>query len=162
MIFVNVAPPAPPTFGNFREGRAAGFEVELERELTSAVKATGTLSWVDARDDRNAAGVAQTPPVTANWLGNVALLVRPAARTVVGVRWSWVGERNTGRDNRGYQLVDLTVTQNDVLVPNLQLRAGVKNLANDDVRYFAQRADGGGTYLVYPGRTWFVQVAWNR
>ncbi|HKC25200.1 MAG TPA: TonB-dependent receptor, partial [Thermoanaerobaculia bacterium] len=167
MIFVNNSPQGPQ-FGNFREGRADGFELEWEREVTRAVKASATLSWVDAKDNRNAgpppsfAFVTQTPPVTVNWLGNIALLVRAAPHTLVGARWNWVGERNTGRDNRGTQLVDLTVTQNDFFLPGAQLRAGVKNLFDDDVRYFDQRPDGGGTYFRWPGRTFFVQLAFSR
>src|SRR5205085_4671087 len=69
MIFVNVAGGAA-RFGNFREGRADGFELEAEQELTRALKATATLSWVDAMDNRNQAPngtfVTQVPPVTAN------------------------------------------------------------------------------------------------
>ena len=88
MIFVNNGPQGPQ-FGNFREGRADGFELEWERELTRAVKATATLSWVDAKDNRNSgpppsfAFVTQTPPV---WQIALSLVLTLAA--IVMVTWA--------------------------------------------------------------------------
>src|SRR5258706_7607 len=149
MIFVNNSPQGPQ-FGNFREGRADGFELEWEREVTRAVKASATLSWVDAKDNRNAgpppsfAFVTQTPPVTVNWLGNIALLVRAAPHTLVGARWNWVGERNTGRDNRGTQLVDLTGTQTDCFLP------GGQPADQHEVEHHADAVDVGALAVLEP------------
>jgi len=159
MIFV--ANPATRSFGNVREGRSYGVELEWEQELLAALKAEANVSWVDARDDRGIPAVTQMPTPAAKWLWNAALLYRPAAGLVVGARWNHVGERAAPQENDGYDLVDLTVTQSRILVTGLSVSAGVKDLFGSAPTYAIQNPFGT-TFYRFPGRTFFVQVAFSR
>ncbi|HEV8269586.1 MAG TPA: TonB-dependent receptor, partial [Thermoanaerobaculia bacterium] len=114
-------------FDNGHKAQAWGVELEAERQIGERVKVTAQYSWVDSEDNRNFPRVTQTPPSRAPSLAGASVLVRALSRTLVGARWSLVGRRNVPNGD-GFNLVDLTVTQNELFVPGLQLRAGVKNV----------------------------------
>ncbi len=153
----------PTRFDNSRSGRARGFELEWEQQLTPSLKLQSNVSFTDAQDDRNDGSVLTTPGVVAEWLGNLSVLFRATPRLLLAGRATYVGDRSTPTDARGYTVVDVAVTRNDLLVPGLQLRAGVKNAFDDEPRYyFGGRPGLAGSYLTYPGRTLFAQIAFSR
>ena len=158
-------PPAPPpAFENRRRAEASGVEVEWEQEIARRIRLVGNVSYVHAEDDRNAAGTMSVPGPTVNWLGNLTVLCRVAPSTQVGLRWNHVGRRNAPApaDDAGYDLLDLTFTRSRLGTPGLQLRAGVKNLLDRDVRYlFPGRPNQPGNFLSFPGRTYFAQLGWT-
>jgi iron complex outermembrane receptor protein len=154
----------PPRFGNTRQARSFGAEIEWEQQLASSLKVQANVSWVDAEDDRNLSNEMTTPGVTANWLWNLGLLFRPIPALLFGARWNHVGSRNVPppADNKGYDLVDLTATVNDLAVKGIQLRVGVKNVLDSDLRYYNPGRPGQpGGFMTFPGRTYFAQLAWG-
>ena len=157
MIFVGPG----NVFDNTHSARSYGIELEAEQQVGRALKLQANVSWVDAKTDRNAARVSITPAPTASWLANLSLIFRATSRTLVAARWNHVGSRNavTG-DNKGHDPIDLTITQNDLFLPGLQLRAGVKNLFESEVRYFFEQPNVTEA-LTYPGRTFFAQLAFR-
>jgi outer membrane receptor for ferrienterochelin and colicins len=167
MIFVR--PPQPgispvPTFVNgFAHARAYGAELELEQELGRTVKAQANVSWVDAVDNRVFGNPAdRVPPPAADWLANAVLLWHPRPRTLVGGRWSFVGHRHGVTAVSSDNVLDATLTQNDVLADGLQIRAGVRNIFDHDPRYVFASPVGADSVATFPGRTFFVQAAFSR
>jgi outer membrane receptor protein involved in Fe transport len=153
----------PTRFDNSRSGRARGFELEWEQQLTPNLKLQSNVSFTDAEDDRNTERVLTTPGVVAKWLGNLSVLFRATPRLLLAGRATYVGDRSTPTDARGYTVVDVAITRNDLFVPGLQLRTGVKNAFDDEPRYYVGGRPGlAGSYLTYPGRTFFAQIAFTR
>ncbi|HEV8269587.1 MAG TPA: TonB-dependent receptor [Thermoanaerobaculia bacterium] len=158
MVFVF----GPGRFDNTKKARAYGFEIEAERQLGERLKAEANFSWTDSEDNRNPQAVTRPVAARATWLANFTALLRATPNTLVGLRWNHVGRRNTSTSAEGYDLVDLTATQNDLFVAGLQLRAGVKNVFDRDPVYLFPRPDGTVTAFDFPGRSYFVQVAFSR
>lgn len=147
-------------FDNDHDARAFGVEGEFETRIGSRLKAQMSLSWVDSKTNRNATHEWKTPPSKADWLGSFALTYRAAAKTLLALRLNHAGERNASEgQNGGYSLLDLTVTQQDLFLPGLQFRAGVKNVFNQRPRYLLEAPNSTET-ITYPGRTAFAQLAW--
>jgi iron complex outermembrane receptor protein len=134
---------------------AKGFELEWTQQVTPAVKVDANLSRTTTEDARiNFAPNAVSP----EWLGNLSLLWRPVAGIVVGGRLNHIGDRPNGD---GYDTVDFTASRQDLILPGLDLRAGVKNVLDDDVTYQMSVPQGVVT-TTFPGRTFFVQLSWRR
>jgi iron complex outermembrane receptor protein len=134
---------------------AKGFELEWTQQVTPAVKVDANLSRTTTEDARiNFAPNAVSP----EWLGNLSMLWRPVAGIVVGGRLNHIGDRPSGD---GYDTVDLTASRQDLIIPGLDLRAGVKNVLDDDVTY-QMSVPQGVVSTTFPGRTFFVQLSWRR
>jgi outer membrane receptor for ferrienterochelin and colicins len=157
MIFVRRA----GLFDNDHEARAHGFELEWEQQLAPSLKLQANLSAVDEEDDRNAAGITRPTPPSADWLANLALAWRITPRAFLTARWNHVGERHASREPRGYDLADVGFTWQDVWQEGLQLRAGVKNVLDSDLRYILSNPMGDNA-VQFPGRTFWVQAAFAR
>jgi iron complex outermembrane receptor protein len=157
MIFVR----SPGLFDNSREARAHGFELEWEQQLGARLKLLANVSWSDETENRNLQFVGRRSPVTAEWLSNLAALWRATPRTLVAARWNHVGDRGASAANDAYDLVDLTATRRDLFGGGLRLRAGVKNLLNHEVRYYAGLPNGVASFR-FPRRTFWVELAWAR
>jgi iron complex outermembrane receptor protein len=160
MIFVGATPGAP--FGNTRAGRAAGAELEWEQQLAERLKVTANLSWVDQQDDRNPQLTVRRSPAGARWLANAALLYRPVRRVMLSGHWNHVDRPSSTPEAKGYDVLDLGAGLHDVAIAGLQLRGGVKNALDAEVRYVSVRPDGTTDPFVFPGRTYWVQLAWGR
>ncbi len=148
-------------FDNDHKGKAYGFEAEWEGQVGPRLKLQANLSWVRALENRNPARVEQRVGASADWLWSVAALYRPWSKTLLTLRYSHVGDRNTASDPKGFDLVDLTATRNDVLVQGLQLRAGIKNIFKSEPRY-TFTTPFGTEYASFPGRAAFVQLSYTR
>jgi outer membrane receptor protein involved in Fe transport len=149
-------------FDNTAHAKAYGFELEWEQQILQNLKALANVSRIQAEDSRTPQRTDKTPAAKPDWLANLSLLFRPTPRTILAARWNHVGSRNAPAptDNAGYDLVDLTATQDDLFFKGLQLRVGVKNVGDDAPRYF-QEFPSGIAELTFPGRTYFVQGAFS-
>jgi len=140
------------------DARARGIEAEWSQQVTQAVKIDTNISHVNTQDPRNPKPL--TPDtVSSGWLGNVAVLARPMANVIVGARWSYVGDRVAGP---GFNLFDVTVSRQELFVPGLALRAGIKNVGNDRVTYLTQRPTGEVAVFEFPRRAAWVELSWRR
>jgi len=140
------------------DARARGIEAEWSQQVTQAVKIDTNISHVNTQDPRNPKPL--TPDtVSSGWLGNVAVLARPMANVIVGARWSYVGDRVAGP---GFNLIDVTVSRQELFVPGLALRAGIKNVGNDRVTYLTQRPTGEVAVFEFPRRAAWVELSWRR
>lgn len=149
------------TFSNSRKARAFGAELEWEQQVGERLKLTANASWVDEEEDRGIPQVLHASPAAAEWLGNVAVLFRATRRTLLAARLHHVGDRHLPTDPEGFDIVDLALTRSDLLAEGLQLRAGVKNVFDDEVRYVTVLPDRN-IVSTFPGRTFWVQVSLTR
>jgi iron complex outermembrane receptor protein len=142
-----------------KDAKAVGEEAEWSQQLGAAVKIDSNLSHVDTVDPRVSLTRDADNAVSPHWLGNLALFYRPAHALVVGARYHYVGDRPAGD---GFRTLDLTLSREDLFIRGLQIRAGVKNAADDKITYFTQRPTGDVVEFDYPGRSVWLQLSWKR
>jgi len=161
----------PDWFGydNGEDTRLRGVELEYRQRLGAEFKLDGNLSYMDARTLQSQRAVAGG----ARWLANLGLLWQPDERWTWALQGRYVGERERlALDPRGplgdHATLDLTATFRPA-PKGWTLRAGVKNLADADVRFPDQLTTDslGNLYLPYPGdypqpgRQWWLSVAYD-
>lgn len=153
MIYIDAA-----AFTADREGRAYGVEGEWERQLHPLVKALVHASWVRSDDSRNAAGVLEPGPTVPQWMGDLGAVVGPVAHTSLGVHWNHVAARTAARAN---DPIDLTLSREQLGLAGLTLRAGVKNILDQDILYVTH-SPAGTAVIEYPGRSVWAGVSYGR
>jgi iron complex outermembrane receptor protein len=136
---------------------ASGVELEYDRELAASWKLDANVSYVQTRDPR-AGSTPRENQVSAPLLSNLSIFYRPLPALVVTTRWNHVGAPAQGR---GYDLVHLTVSREDLFRRGLTLRAGVRNALDSDVTSYLQRPTGEVTETVFPGRSVWAQLSWR-
>ncbi len=99
-------------------------------------------------------------PATARWLANAGLTFEVQRDAIVGARLNHVENRAGG--GGGYDLVDFTVSRQDLVIRGLGLRAGIKDAFNDRPVYLNVPPVGPPQPLVFPGRSVWFQVSWKR
>jgi outer membrane receptor for ferrienterochelin and colicins len=150
-----------PFFRNYVDAQTEGVEVEVEREVTSALKLVANVSFADTEDGRVAVPPDDSPSFTEpDLLGNLALLYRPAPSSVVGGRWNHVGDREAPGDDE-YDIVELTYTHADLFAEGLSLRAGLDD-ALDEQQVSVRPNPFGVQLLRFPGRRLWLELEWAR
>ena len=141
-----------------QDARARGVELEWSRQLAPSWKIDANVSYVDTKDPR--AGVPlQGNQVSAPVLGNVSLFYRPLPGLVLSSRWNHVGDPAGGD---GYDLLDLTVSREQLFTPALSARFGLRNALDSDVTSLQQRPTGEISVTPFPGRSVWLQLSWRR
>ena len=81
---------------------------------------------------------------------------------MVSGRFQYVGDRDgsVNESINGYKSIDLTVSRMDFVKKGITLRAGVKNIFNDEILYLTQFPSGLGEDEFY-GRTFFLQLSYD-
>lgn len=140
------------------QAEATGVELEWAQQLTSRLKVDTNLSHVDTVDPRVLQPGDQPNPIAGEWLGNVSVLFQPFVRAMAGVQWNHVGDRSGGD---GYDQLDLSIAVRDLFVRGLDIRAGLKNAFDDEVRYLTARPNGEIASVLAAGRSVWIKVAWR-
>ncbi|MES9863973.1 MAG: TonB-dependent receptor [Candidatus Thiodiazotropha sp. LLP2] len=154
---------------NGEDARLQGLEFEYQHRLSNNVKLDGNLSYVDAHFKES----GEHLPGGAKWLANLGLIWKPLQDLSTAIQISYVGERHRSNlDSRNNlpatTVIDFTVGHHD-LIPGLQFHAGVKNLADEDVRYpqLLTTDFAGEAFLPYPndyprpGRRWWLSLNYD-
>jgi outer membrane receptor for ferrienterochelin and colicins len=142
--------------------KAEGVEAEWSQQIGVPLKVDTNVSYTETEDPR---APGPSFPRNANliapkWLGNLSLLYRPFSGLIIGSHLSHVGERPRGS---GFDLVDFTITKQDVGIRGLDLRVGMKNAFDQSVRYLFIRPNVDQTdTFVFPGRSVWMQLSWKR
>lgn len=143
-----------------------GGEIEIREVLNRLLTLDANLSYVDTELVDNKA----TVPGTRNWLANAALIYSPVAWTTMALQYRYVGEQERKEiDSRppaaDYQVVDFTLSL--FPLPGLTLRAGVKNLLDEDVLCASTPQSGIGYTQGYPNdlptqdQSWWLQCSYE-
>lgn len=153
-------------YTNKGEVGAIGAELEYARKFGRKLKLDSTLSYVEATDVDTHEHVADVGHVIAN----LGLMYRPWADYVFSAQYRYVGEKEREvADPRGdlsdYELMDVSAAVEDLFMPGLSGRAGVKNLFDADVRLPSPLVSFGGTLIPSypedyprPGREFWLQL----
>jgi iron complex outermembrane receptor protein len=158
-------------YENSGEGWHQGVELELERKINSNWKVDGNLSWIETHDKDNNHDLEGAP----EWLSNLSLTWQPHTGHTLTAHLRYVGDRKrSASDSRydleGFQAVDIIGNWRRVFSSDVNLRAGVHNLFDADIRYPASfDADirypaSPSTYSNdYPqqGRSWWLRLSQN-
>ena len=154
-------PGPPPAFGNGAKANSRGVEVEWEQRLSEKLKWSANLSYADASDTRSQSGLEGTPNGLAHWLGNVAVVGRPRRDLLVTGHLYRVGARATeAGDVDGYSAIDLSVSAFHLGAKGLTLRASIKNVLDDKVRYLLGLPSGTAVDE-HDGRSWRLQLSYQ-
>ena len=148
-------------FGNTREASAEGVELEWTQQITETTKLLAYVSTVDTEDNRGLTLTVHDSEAAADWMSDLALLLRPIPHTIFAVHWNHVGERQVAQ-GEAYDVLDVTATRQDLFIPGFAIRAGVKNALNTDVTYLGVRPNGVIDLREFGGRTWWVQMSFRR
>jgi outer membrane receptor for ferrienterochelin and colicins len=140
---------------------ANGAEAEWSQQIAAPLKFDVNVSYVATVDPRAVGPGAPRLPntVSPRWLGNVSLFYRPIRGLVVGSRLSHTGDRPAGRN---IDQLDFTISKEELFLPGLSVRAGVKNALDADVNYLTLRPNGVVDTSTFPGRSVWLQVSWKR
>jgi len=148
-------------YRNIAEGEALGFELEWEQQISEKVKWGANLSYATSEDTRSAELQTHTPPGMAEWMANAHCIARPLRNLLLGVHLNHVGERaGEGDDIEGYDTLDLSLSVFHLGIEGLSLRASVKNLFDDEVRYILDLPTEP-VINQYDDRRWGLQLAYQ-
>ncbi len=155
---------------NMDSVRLRGVQLELERQLVmNILKLDANISTVDNTNSSTNKAI----PGTAEWLINAGLIYRPFSFLTLAGQYRYVGKRlrepeDSREDLSAYHTVDLTGTVTDLPFKGFTIRAGIKNLFDEDVRYPAPLLKISGFHEPshpedYPrtGREWWMQVCYD-
>jgi len=152
-------------YSNSNGAMSQGVELEGEHWLTRNLKFSGNLTWLDTND----ASTNQPLTGAGHWLANAGLEYRVNQDISFGIRLREVGERSREvSDTRpvlnGYNVTDVSARMFNVAnIRGLTLRAGVRNVFNQDVRYPALSMQQGLYPDDYPrgSRQWWTLVSYS-
>jgi len=144
-----------------------GAELELEHQFFFPLKFDCNVSFVNTEDQDTHEELVGA----ANWLANVGLTYQFHRNITFALQYRHVGDRNrepedSRNDLDGYHMVNITGSLFNLGVRGLNLRLGVNNLFDDDVRYPAllNQTKTAPTYPDdYPGqeRQWWMKLSYE-
>ncbi|MCK4586193.1 MAG: TonB-dependent receptor, partial [Gammaproteobacteria bacterium] len=157
---------AANTYVNQGEAHTQGIELEYIRNFGQKLKVDANVSYMRPWDASSDALIADVAMLT----GNVGVMYHPEKNYSFSAQYRYVGERQResidARDElEGYQVVDLAASSSNVVVNGFTLRAGVKNLFDETIKYPSPMVNFAGSLLpAYeddyprPGREYWLQA----
>lgn len=164
-LIVFMDSPAYTGYGNSTGAMSRGVELEGEHWVTTNLKFSGNLTWLDTRD----ASTNQPIPGAGHWLANAGLEYRASRDLAFAIRLREVGaRRREAGDARntlgGYNVTDISARLFNLAgTRGLTLRAGVRNVFDQDVRYPAMSMQQGLYPDDYPRgtRQWWSMMSYS-
>ncbi|MDY7033898.1 MAG: TonB-dependent receptor [Thermodesulfobacteriota bacterium] len=148
-----------------------GVELELEHSFISdALKLDSNLSYADSADG----DMEQDLPEMADWIANVGIIYQPFKILSLALQYRYVSDlQGKSQDSSnlmpGYHTVNITFNLFNLGLKGLTLRAGIKNLFEEDIPYSSDIDNGyvsGSSYFSYPedspqARWWWFKVSYE-
>jgi outer membrane receptor for ferrienterochelin and colicins len=149
------------TYSNTGSTKISGVELELEHKLIDKFKLDSNISYSHSKNSLTGDSI----PEVAEWLGDLGIIFELNRDMAFNLQYSYVGKRNravtdTRKELKGYHTIDATVTLYSCLTPGLTLRAGMKNILNEDIYYAAPEYLYVNDYP-RPGREWWTKVSYE-
>ncbi|NLA74545.1 MAG: TonB-dependent receptor, partial [Deltaproteobacteria bacterium] len=149
------------TYSNTGGTTIAGAELEIELKFLERFKLDSNISYSHSRNSITRAPI----PGVAEWLADLGIIYEPERDMVFSLQYTFVGKRNraetdTRKKLKGYNTVDATINLYNCLTPGLTLRAGMKNILNEDVYYAAPENLYVNDYP-RPGREWWTKISYE-
>ncbi|MFH1495396.1 MAG: TonB-dependent receptor [Pseudomonadota bacterium] len=152
-------------YSNSSGAISQGVELEGEHWVTRDLKFSGNLTWLETRDKTT------NQPISGagHWLANAGLEYRASKDLAFGIRLREVGDRSReAGDLRptlgGYNVTDISARLfNLANTRGLTLRAGIRNVFEQDVRYPATSIHNGIYPDDYPrgSRQWWAMLSYS-
>ncbi|MCK4585900.1 MAG: TonB-dependent receptor, partial [Gammaproteobacteria bacterium] len=150
---------------NQGEAHTKGLELEYVRNFGQKLKLDASVSYMRPWDESADKVIADVAMIT----GNLGVMYHPAKNYSVSAQYRYVGERQReaidARDDlEGYQVVDVTLSSSNVVISGFTLRAGVKNLFDEEIKYPSPLVSFQGLKPAYendyprPGREYWLQA----
>ncbi|MFA7316717.1 MAG: TonB-dependent receptor [Sulfuricella sp.] len=164
-LIVFIDSPAYTGYSNSNGAMSQGVELEGEHWLTRDLKFSGNLTWLNTRDETT----RQAIPGAGHWLANAGLEYRASQDLSFGIRLRQVGERSREEGDAratlgGYNVTDISARLFNVAnTKGLTLRAGVRNVFDQEVRYPAVSMQQGIYPDDYPRgtRQWWTLLSYS-
>ncbi len=123
-------------YANQDEAHTRGVELEYIRNFGRQIKVDASASYVHPWNDTTNELIANV----AMFTGNVGVMYHPTNNYSVSAQYRYVGERKRESGDprnslEGYQVLDLTVSASNFVKSGITLRAGVKNLFDEEIIY---------------------------
>jgi iron complex outermembrane receptor protein len=148
-----------------------GIEMEAEHHFGDALKVDGNLSYLQSDDVETVSQGAQAPM----WMANLGVHYQPVSSLELVAQYHFTGSRGReALDPRPRMdpshVVDVTISWLHAMFRGLEVRAGIKNILNEDIRYPAPLEEFdplGRRYPSYPedfprpGRTWWCSCTYT-
>jgi iron complex outermembrane receptor protein len=141
-----------------RPAHSNGIELEWGQQITPKLKVNANLTRLHTLDPRSTSG-SDSDVAAPHALANVMLLYRAPMNVVLGSTWSHVGSRRGGA---GFNVLSFTAGRQDVFLPGLGIRAGLRNAGDKSPVYVQVRPNGASANTTYPGRSAFMELTWKR
>lgn len=153
------------SYVNEGEVHSHGVELEYVRNFGRKLKVDVSTSYMRPWNETADVAIADVAMLT----GNIGLVYHPKRNYSVAAQYRYVGERereaiDVRDDLEGYQVVDITASSSNLFISGFTLRAGVKNLFNEEVVYPAPMVFFNGSLPAYeddyprPGREYWLQA----
>ncbi len=150
---------------NQGEAHTQGVELEYVRNFSRKIKLDTSVSYMspwNKTDDEAVADVAMI-------IGNIGIMYHPEKNFSIATQYRYVGKRvresiDARDDLEGYQVIDVTASSSNVFISGLTLRAGVKNLFDEKIKYPSPVVFFNGLLPAYeddyprPGREYWLQA----
>jgi len=148
-------------FTNSGSAETKGAEVEMKWRIARYLTADANISYADAETKDPDADMTDI----ANWLGNLGLLYQPAENLSFALQYRYIGNRVRAEDDPrdklpSYNIIDITANFGNLFIKNLTLRAGIKNLFEEDLRYPSSYPGYSDDYPT-AGRDYWLQLSYD-
>lgn len=149
------------TYSNTGSTHISGVEIELEHQLMDKLKLDSNISYSHSKNNITGDAI----PGVAEWLGDLGIIFEPSKDLTINVQYGYVGKRSrsvtdTRNELTGYHTVDTSISLYNLFVKGLTLRAGIKNILDEDVYYPSPEYLYPGDYP-RPGREWWVKFVYE-
>ncbi|MDM8526032.1 TonB-dependent receptor, partial [Desulfococcaceae bacterium HSG8] len=140
---------------------STGAEAELKWNISRSFTIDTNLSYADSKDSDTDYQIQGS----AKWLANIGVIYEPAEDMTVALQYRYVDKRARSHDDSrpetdASHTVNITATAENLFRKGITLRAGVKNLFDEDIRTPAA-AWAFPEDLPWPGREWWVTVSYD-
>lgn len=143
-----------------------GAELEYSRKFGRSLTLDSSVALLEAVESETDNHVADV----GHLVGNLGLVYRPWTDYVFTAQCRFVGEREREEGDprdalQGYEVVDVSAAVGNLLRKGFSVRAGVKNLFDEDVRFPSPLVSFGGSVIPSypedyprPGREYWLQM----
>jgi outer membrane receptor for ferrienterochelin and colicins len=146
-------------YSNSGGARLTGIEAEAQHEFIRELKLDANISYTDTED----LDTGEPIPNVSGWLFNIGLLYEPVKYLIFGIQYQCVCDyvRASGDPRpelEGHQTFDITVSSFNTWYKGFTIRAGIKNLFSDEVKYPSLPNTYPDDYP-RPGRSWWMELS---
>ncbi|KJU83961.1 TonB-dependent receptor [Candidatus Magnetobacterium bavaricum] len=134
-----------------------GAELELEFRPLDKLTLDGNISYAYTHDNQTGKELTEA----TRWLGNVGVTYQLTSIMYLNLQDRYVGPTARGTTStaaplKGYNVINMTLSAENILAKCVTIRAGIKNIFDSDVRTMS--SIGYSEDYRQPGRQWWISL----